>query len=190
MATSYICAQLNIPCPSLHVYTILSAFCQHWYTWSESDGVCLPVMSCMAMLNPMTQHIISPAHICFPALVLCCIFCSCALPCACECYNNQQVVVWIHQACNCKTENAQPMPCACNLTCHSIALQAAQVRKSNYVPEKGVDYDADKHSTCTVYAGTLIQQVAFFCKPTTLLPSFIAHRGCTAAHLVPLDCYA
>jgi hypothetical protein len=38
-------------------------------------------------------------------------------------------------------------------------MQAAQVRKSNYVPEKGVDYDPDKSHTCTVYAGTVVQQV-------------------------------
>ena len=38
-------------------------------------------------------------------------------------------------------------------------MQAAQVRKSNYVPEKGMDYDPDKNHTCTVYAGTLVQQV-------------------------------
>lgn len=37
--------------------------------------------------------------------------------------------------------------------------QASQVRKSNYVPEKGMEYDPDKNHTCTVYAGTMIQQV-------------------------------
>ena len=41
----------------------------------------------------------------------------------------------------------------------TLSVQATQVRKSNYVPEKGVDYDPDKHHTCTVYAGTLVQQV-------------------------------
>ncbi len=40
-----------------------------------------------------------------------------------------------------------------------LRMQAAQVRKSNYVPEKGMDYDPDKNHTCTVYAGTLVQQV-------------------------------
>ena len=44
--------------------------------------------------------------------------------------------------------------------CGMFLLQAAQVRKSNYVPEKGVDYDPDKHHTCTVYAGTMVQQVS------------------------------
>ena len=39
-------------------------------------------------------------------------------------------------------------------------VQAAQVRKSQYVPEKRVDYDPDRHHTCTVYAGTMVQQVA------------------------------
>ena len=38
-------------------------------------------------------------------------------------------------------------------------MQAAQVRKSNYVPEKGRDYNPDKNHTCTVYAGTVVQQV-------------------------------
>ena len=60
-----------------------------------------------------------------------------------------------------------------------MALQAAQVRKSNYVPEKRVDYDPDKHSVCTVYQGTIIQQVAFAPPPPptpapTLLTSFNA----------------
>ena len=47
------------------------------------------------------------------------------------------------------------------LLCSSAAflMQAAQVRKTNYVPEKGVDYDPDKSHTCTVYAGTVVQQV-------------------------------
>ncbi len=40
-----------------------------------------------------------------------------------------------------------------------LRMQAAQVRKSNYVPEKGMDYDPDKNHTCTVYAGTVVQQV-------------------------------
>ena len=40
-----------------------------------------------------------------------------------------------------------------------LLMQAAQVRKSNYVPEKGMDYDPDKNHTCTVYAGTVVQQV-------------------------------
>lgn len=40
-----------------------------------------------------------------------------------------------------------------------MVLQASQVRKSNYVPEKGLDYEPDKNHTSTVYAGTCIQQV-------------------------------
>ncbi|KAL0027251.1 hypothetical protein WJX77_006828 [Trebouxia sp. C0004] len=40
-----------------------------------------------------------------------------------------------------------------------LSGEATQVRKSNYVREKGVDYDPEKHRTCTVYAGTLVQQV-------------------------------
>ena len=44
-------------------------------------------------------------------------------------------------------------------------MQAVQVRKSQYVAEAGVDYDPDKHSTCTVYQGTMVQQVAIFIVP-------------------------
>ena len=38
-------------------------------------------------------------------------------------------------------------------------MQATQVRKTNYVPENGVNYNPDKNHTCTVYAGTMVQQV-------------------------------
>ena len=41
-----------------------------------------------------------------------------------------------------------------------FVMQATQVRKSNYVRSKGMDYDPDTHRTCTVYAGTVVQQVA------------------------------
>ena len=40
-----------------------------------------------------------------------------------------------------------------------FVMQATQVRKSKYVREKGVDYDPDTHRTCTVHAGTVVQQV-------------------------------
>ena len=40
-----------------------------------------------------------------------------------------------------------------------VLLQAAQVRKSNYVPERGLDYDPETNNTSTVYAGTTVQQV-------------------------------
>ena len=40
-----------------------------------------------------------------------------------------------------------------------MSVQATQVRKTNYVPEKGVNYTPDKNHTCTVYAGTMVQQV-------------------------------
>ncbi|DBA71773.1 TPA: hypothetical protein ACH3X2_011039 [Trebouxia sp. C0005] len=40
-----------------------------------------------------------------------------------------------------------------------LSGEATQVRKSNYVYENGVDYDPERHRTCTVYAGTVIQQV-------------------------------
>ena len=38
-------------------------------------------------------------------------------------------------------------------------LQAAQVRKAAFVPEDGVRYNPDRHQSCTVYAGTTVQQV-------------------------------
>lgn len=61
-----------------------------------------------------------------------------------------------------------------------MALQAAQVRKSNYVPEKGVDYDPDKHSVCTVYQGTIIQQVASRLPPllTSLRSMLLGLQAC------------
>ena len=47
------------------------------------------------------------------------------------------------------------------------ALQAAQVRKSSFVPEGGVvktnGYHPDTHHTCTVHAGTFVQQVSPVC---------------------------
>ncbi len=39
-------------------------------------------------------------------------------------------------------------------------LQEAQVRKSSYVPDPGVDYDPDSYHSCTVYAGTIVRQVS------------------------------
>ena len=38
-------------------------------------------------------------------------------------------------------------------------LQAAQVRKDRYVPEKGVAYDPDACHASTIYCGTMVQQV-------------------------------
>ena len=51
--------------------------------------------------------------------------------------------------------DSQCVPCSSAV----LHMQAAQVRKCNYVPEKGIDYDPDKNHTCTVYAGTVVQQV-------------------------------
>ena len=39
-------------------------------------------------------------------------------------------------------------------------VQAAQVRKSSYVPDPGVQYDPDSYNSCTVYAGTIVRQVS------------------------------
>lgn len=45
-------------------------------------------------------------------------------------------------------------------------LQAAHVRKVNFVPDDGFSYDPDKHSTSTIYAGTTVQQASWqlFCQ--------------------------
>ena len=38
-------------------------------------------------------------------------------------------------------------------------MQAAQVRKSSYVADPGVDYDPDSYHACTIHAGTIVMQV-------------------------------
>ena len=48
---------------------------------------------------------------------------------------------------------------ALSLQLLDMRLQAEQVRKSRYVPEFCVDYHPDKYQSCTVYAGTVVQQV-------------------------------
>ena len=40
-----------------------------------------------------------------------------------------------------------------------LLVQAAQVRKSSYEPDPGIDYDPDSYHTNTVYAGTTVRQV-------------------------------
>ena len=40
-----------------------------------------------------------------------------------------------------------------------VTMQAAQVRKSAFVPD-GSAYNPDKHQSSTVYAGTNVQQVS------------------------------
>ena len=40
-----------------------------------------------------------------------------------------------------------------------MLFQAAQVRKDGYVPEPSQGYDPDRHHYCTIYAGTMVQQV-------------------------------
>ena len=56
-------------------------------------------------------------------------------------------------------------------------LQAAQVRKSSFVPAAGVvrahSYHPETHHFCTVHAGTFVKQVS-------LAPSQL-HRFCPAA---------
>ena len=63
--------------------------------------------------------------------------------------------------------NTSHMPCGREVDPTAWAVQAAQVRKSHYVPDKGVEYDPEKHHTCTVYAGTIVQQVTVTRVPTS-----------------------
>ncbi len=44
-----------------------------------------------------------------------------------------------------------------------------QVRKNAYVAEAGEEYHPDRHRSCTIYAGTLVQQV---CNSHAPVPSF------------------
>lgn len=39
-------------------------------------------------------------------------------------------------------------------------MQAAQVRKVCFVPDDTLDYQPDRHSSSTIYAGTTVQQVS------------------------------
>ena len=41
----------------------------------------------------------------------------------------------------------------------AVGLQAEQLHKSAYVPEQNKEYEPDKDRSCTIYAGTLVQQV-------------------------------
>lgn len=72
-----------------------------------------------------------------------------------------------------------------------VGLQASQLRKSNYVPEKGVDYDPDKANSCTVYAGTVVQQVTPHppC-PCAMFVRQLHCRGLHVVHCVVLGCVA
>ncbi|KAL3131606.1 hypothetical protein ABBQ38_007903 [Trebouxia sp. C0009 RCD-2024] len=40
-----------------------------------------------------------------------------------------------------------------------LSGEAVQVRKCNYVPDPGKDYDPDSYTECTVFAGTVVRQV-------------------------------
>ena len=49
-----------------------------------------------------------------------------------------------------------------------MAVQAAQVRKVSFIPPADAQskpYDPDTHPSCTVYAGTHVQQVRQCCHP-------------------------
>ena len=47
-------------------------------------------------------------------------------------------------------------------------LQAEQLRKCAYVSAPGQDYDPERDRSCTIYAGTMVQQVNTTCAPFTL----------------------
>lgn len=49
--------------------------------------------------------------------------------------------------------------CLCSLQAWACILQAEQLRKSGYVPEGTKEYDPDWHRSCTIYAGSMVQQV-------------------------------
>ncbi|DBA98830.1 TPA: hypothetical protein ACH3X1_014592 [Trebouxia sp. C0004] len=48
---------------------------------------------------------------------------------------------------------------ACLVVESMLSGEAAQVRKAAFVPEDGMCYNPDRHQSCTVYAGTTVQQV-------------------------------
>ncbi|KAL0023496.1 hypothetical protein WJX79_002152 [Trebouxia sp. C0005] len=48
---------------------------------------------------------------------------------------------------------------ACLVVESMLSGEAAQVRKAAFVPEDGVRYNPDRHQSCSVYAGTTVQQV-------------------------------
>ena len=50
-----------------------------------------------------------------------------------------------------------------------LVLQLTQVRKNAYVAEAGEEYHPDRHRSCTIYAGTLVQQVCNSNASCTLL---------------------
>jgi len=82
----------------------------------------------------------------------CMLLLDCVLQPACQCIFYMPMHALCHAVC------ATHLPRLC-ISPAMFVMQATQVRKSNYVREKGVAYDPDKHRTCTVYAGTLVQQV-------------------------------
>ena len=95
------------------------------------------------------------ATLCFDVLVvLCCAVLCCAVLCCavlCSLHLNQTDCI---SAC---FKHCQPF------------LQAAQVRKSAFVPDWDA-YNPDKHQSSTVYAGTNVQQVSL-CRPLVLVSS-------------------
>jgi len=50
------------------------------------------------------------------------------------------------------------------------------VRKAAFVPEDGVGYNPDRHQSCSVYAGTTVQQVRPHCQTPLPDPIVIFER--------------
>ena len=66
-----------------------------------------------------------------------------------------------------KLPDSQPVVTSCtHLLVSRRAMQAAQVRKASFVPDNQhlAPYDPETHHSCTVHAGTYVQQV-WACHP-------------------------
>ena len=75
-----------------------------------------------------------------------------------------------HQSTSCRTAcKNTPLVGICISMSPRDILQTEQLRKSACVPEDGVDYHPDRHRSCTIYAGTMVQQVRQ--QPTFLIVS-------------------
>ena len=56
----------------------------------------------------------------------------------------------------------------------AFSVQAVQVRKSNFVPDAGMEYHPDSHHECTIFAATVIRQV---CGLSVLTPQGMVYIG-------------
>ena len=57
------------------------------------------------------------------------------------------------------TQSESNVGSACWLECVTGLLQAAQVRKSGFVPEAGREYHPEAQHSSTIFAGTVVKQV-------------------------------